>query len=157
MRAGADPAVAAEAAGVDADLFARWLKIGEGRRAPRAYRDLVGAIRTAAARARVAAELAVHADDPKIWLTRGPGKERPHSPGWSAVVKPLVTVDNRTVNLLADSTAAAMIEVMLAALAAHPEARKDVLAALNGEAPRRKPPKLVDAAGDDPRSAASQA
>ncbi len=90
--------------------------------------------------------MAVLSDKPDLWLTKGPGKDRADSPGWSGVVKPLVQVDNRSVNLLADPTSAALLQLLLAALAPFPEARRAALAALNGDpTPPRLPARVVEA------------
>lgn len=160
VRAGSFPEDAAEAAGVPLDTFRRWLDSARGRKPLPAYRDFLRALDTAAAQARVAASLAVHRDDPVKWLTKGPGKQTPDRPGWTREVKPLILAqDNRTVNLLADPGAAALIQTLLAALADHPEARKDVLRALNGDARPRAalpPPKAVDAIVSGPGSANGQ-
>jgi hypothetical protein len=137
IRAGAYPHVAAAAAGVEPGVFDDWMDKGTKRRAVEAYRQFAAAVQLATAQARLAAEMAVHQEDPRTWLTKGPGKDAPGKPGWSGVVKPLVAVDNsKTVNLLADPGSAALISLLLAALAPYPEARKAAVAALNGEAPR---------------------
>jgi hypothetical protein len=137
IRAGAYPHVAAAAAGVDPAVFADWMEKGAKKRAVEAYRQFAAAVQLATAQARLAAEMAVHQEDPRTWLTKGPGKDKPGAAGWSGVVKPIVPVDNRTtVNLLADPGSAALISLLLAALAPYPEARKAAVAALNGEAPR---------------------
>ena len=139
IRSGAYPAVAAEAAGVDAATFAHWMQLGAKRRGPRRYRELRAAVVAAAAQARVTAELAVFADDPRTWLTKGPGREREGAAGWSGVVKPLVALtENKTVNLMADPAAAALLTMLLAALAPYPEARRAAIDALNGVATRPK-------------------
>lgn len=133
IRAGAFADVAAEASGVPVGLFHHWLQIGKKRRGPRKYRLFRQAVHTAQAQARVKAEMTCLQDDPKTWLTKGPGKETPERPGWSGVVKPLLAVsDNRTVNLLADPGSAALIQLLLAALSPYPEARKAAIAAMNG-------------------------
>ena len=148
VRAGAYPWVAAEAAGVPSALFDAWLVKGQRRcGSGRLYRQLWAAVRTAAAEARIAAEVAMHRDRPDLWLTRGPGKEGQGRPGWSGVVKPLIQVnEQRVVNLLADPGSSAVLTVLLNALAAFPEARKAAVAALNtaGE-PARSAPRRVTA------------
>jgi len=143
VRAGAFPHVAAAAAGVGAAVHDDWMRRAEGKRAARSFKGYRAAVLLAAAQARAAAELAVHQDKPELWLTKGPGKEKGNSPGWSGVVKPLLTVDNRSVNLLADPGAAALIQVLLAALVPFPEARRAVLAALNGTAAAADEPKRL--------------
>lgn len=78
--------VAAEAMGVTADTWRKWMRRGEEEAADgkntyyaRFFRD----ISMASARARLMAELEVRRDDPKFFLTHGPGKPRPNRPGWS--------------------------------------------------------------------------
>ena len=138
IRAGAYPAVAAEAAGVSAALFREWMERGAGRRATTRYREFRAAVVEAAAQARVTAELACFQDDPKTWLTKGPGRETQETPGWSGVVRPVVALtDNRSVNLLTDPTSSAILTMLLAALAPFPEARRAAIDALNQSS--RKP------------------
>jgi hypothetical protein len=83
VRAGAYPHAAAEALGIPRAVFARWLRRGRAFDGPRALRDLVDAVRRAAAEARITAEHEVRKDDALNWLKFGPGKERPGRPGWS--------------------------------------------------------------------------
>ncbi len=84
VRAGAYEWVAAAAAGIHKATLYRWLQWGEERREPfRAFRDQMLRAR---AEARVAAEVAIHRDDKKFWLTHGPGKDRPGEPGWTETV-----------------------------------------------------------------------
>src|SRR5436190_4438169 len=63
--------VAAEAAGVPADVFANWLRRGEKHRNP-LHRQLVREVRRATAKARLAAELACFQNRPMDWLRHGP-------------------------------------------------------------------------------------
>jgi hypothetical protein len=143
IRSGAYPGTAAQAAGIDRTTFERWLTLGAKRRGPRRYRELLRATTEAAAQARVTAELEVFHNDPKTWLTKGPGRETKDTPGWSGVVRPVVALtDNRTVNLLADPGAAALLNLLLAALAPYPEARRAAIDALNGAARKPHPPAL---------------
>ena len=132
IRAGAYPHTAAEAAGVPAAVFRSWMEHGAGRRGRAVYRTFHAAVTEAAAQARVTAELATFQDDPKTWLTKGPGRETQDTPGWSGVVRPVVALtDNRSVNLLTDPTSSAILTMLLAALALFPEARRAAIDALN--------------------------
>ena len=116
---------------------------------PGKYRELVAAVAAAAAQARVTAELACFTEDPKTWLTKGPGRETAETPGWSGVVRPVVALtDNRSVNLLTDPTSSAILTMLLAALAPYPEARRAAIDALNQSAERRVIPSI-----DAPRNA----
>jgi hypothetical protein len=143
IRSGAYPQTAAEAAGVPAVVFRDWLNKGAKRRASPRYKELRAAVTEAAAQARVTAEMACFTDDPKTWLTKGPGRETAETPGWSGVVRPIVALtDNRSVNLLTDPTSSAILTLLLAALAPFPEARRAAVDALNGTAPRRILPSL---------------
>lgn len=133
VRAGAFPEQAAIASGITPATFHRWMRAGARKRARAVYADFRAAVLQAEAQARVTAETAVHAKKPLDWLTRGPGKEQKGRPGWSSLVKPLIEVtDNRTLNLLASPEMAALLQLVLTALVPHVEARKAVIAALNG-------------------------
>src|SRR5438445_5204471 len=87
IRSGGYPLVAAEAAGVPAQVFLQWVDWGEKKKAREPYRGFARGVRQAAAQGRLVAELAVHEKDPKFWLTHGPGKERPRHPGWTGEVR----------------------------------------------------------------------
>ena len=87
IRAGGFPHVAAEAAGIPADVFDAWLARG-ARKVRRdsnpLYRHLRDEVRTAKAQARLKAEMAVLEDNPAKWLQQGPGKEKPEQEGWTS-------------------------------------------------------------------------
>lgn len=83
IRAGGFAHVAAEAAGLPREVFARWLERGERPGAPANYRTFARAIREAEAQARLQAELNVRSDKPLDWLKAGPGKASTDNPGWS--------------------------------------------------------------------------
>ena len=61
-------------------------------------------------------------------------------PGWTTAVKPLVQIDNRFINVLADPNIAALITLVMAALAEEPTAKKKVIDALNKRQPPQLPP-----------------
>jgi hypothetical protein len=82
IRAGGFAHIAAEAAGLPRELFARWLERGERADAPANYRAFARAIREAEAQARLQAELNVRSDKPLDWLKAGPGKSSADNPGW---------------------------------------------------------------------------
>ena len=143
IRAGAYPHTAAEAAGIPAALFRSWMEAGAKRKGRAVYRGFRAAVTEAAAQARVTAELACFTDDPKTWLTKGPGRETAETPGWSGVVRPVVALtDNRSVNLLTDPTSSALLTMLLGALSPFPEARRAAIDALNGAAERKVIPAL---------------
>src|SRR2546421_628308 len=87
IRAGGFPRVAAEAAGVPAGVFERWLRRGKRRRAPDCYRAFAEAVAQARAQARLAAELQVFEKrplDPPYHRTPSPGPWSRTSPGRAA-------------------------------------------------------------------------
>jgi hypothetical protein len=88
VRAGGYPLVAAEAAGVPADVFARWLREGLRRDGPPDCRQLARAVRQAQAHARLAAEARAFQDKPLDWLKSGPGKDTGGAPGWTTPPRP---------------------------------------------------------------------
>jgi hypothetical protein len=59
-------------------------------------------------------------------------------PGWTTAVKPIVQIDNRSINVLADPNIAALITLVMAALSEEPAAKRKVINALN----KRQPPEL---------------
>lgn len=83
IRAGGFAHVAAEAAGLPREVFARWLARGERGGAPANYRAFARAVREAEAQARLHAELNVRDVKPLDWLKAGPGKTTTDNPGWS--------------------------------------------------------------------------
>jgi hypothetical protein len=130
IRSGGYPLVAAEAAGVPAEVFLQWLKWGEQKRAREPYRGFAQAVRQAIAHGRLIAELAVHEKDPKFWLTHGPGKEKTNNPGWTGEVRP----SNEQVSAGQAANSAAEWQVLytllMNALTPYPEARLAVAQAL---------------------------
>ncbi|MGL4551515.1 MAG: hypothetical protein ACRC33_10040 [Gemmataceae bacterium] len=94
IRAGAFPHAAAEAAGIPAAVFDRWLSIGSplgrppGWKRHKLYTTLWDAVLQAVAQSRVAAEVEAHRDEAVRWLMSGPGRDRPDAPGWSHPVRP---------------------------------------------------------------------
>lgn len=82
IRSGAFDWVAAEAAGISARTFRRWMEAGE--RGVAAYVGFYEAVRVARAEARVTAEVEVRKDNPLAWLRYGPGRDRgPEKRGWT--------------------------------------------------------------------------
>src|SRR5207244_707653 len=81
------PHVAAEAAGVPAEVFQDWLERGSRPGARDPYRSLAERVRHAHGHARCMAEVALCKADPKAWLLNGPGKNSDTLPGWSAPLK----------------------------------------------------------------------
>jgi len=64
-------------------------------------------------------------------------------PGWTTAVKPLLQIDNHSINVLADPNIAALITLVMAALAKEPAAKKKVIDALNKRQPANfRPPRF---------------
>jgi hypothetical protein len=85
IRAGAWDYQVAQAMGIDPDTFGRWMKRGRTAKKGvfrRFYRDVI----QARSQSRIMAEVQVRREDPKFWLTHGPGKTRPDQPGWTDTV-----------------------------------------------------------------------
>lgn len=85
IRLGAYDYQVAAAMGVAPDTFARWMRNGARAKKGlyrRFYRDVIAA----RGQSRVLAEMTVRRDDPKFWLTHGPGKTKPDQPGWTDTI-----------------------------------------------------------------------
>ena len=131
IQSGGYPLVAAEAAGVPADIFLQWLQWGDKKKAREPYRGFARAVRQAAAHGRLVAELAVHEKDPRFWLTHGPGKERPRHPGWTGEVRGGSGTDDSTAPAgNAEAQWQTLHTLLMRALAEFPEARLAVAQAL---------------------------
>lgn len=133
VRAGGFPHVAAEAAGVPADVFERWLQLGERPRAAAKYREFADAVRQAAAQARLGAEVTARTDKPLDWLRGGPGRAAPHSDGWTGPARApsAASADSP----LLSPEVQQLVTTLLDALADHPQARAAVAAALQQVSP----------------------
>jgi hypothetical protein len=133
--------VAAEAAGVPARVFERWLRRGRTRRAPAVYRGFAAAVAQARAQARLAAELQVFDKRPLDWLKCGPGRETRTDPGWASAPKP-VPAGAAAGSLAGQPEVLAVFQKLLEALAPFPEARAaaaEIIAA-PPVSPRRRQP-----------------
>jgi hypothetical protein len=73
-----------------------WGTPASGRRLKEKHATFVDQVRQAKAQAQILAEIEVRVNAPRFWLTRGPGREPPGSPGWSKGTKPVVIQDNRS-------------------------------------------------------------
>jgi hypothetical protein len=135
VRAGGFPSVAAAAAGVPAEVFARWLRKGRGHGARR-YRDFREAVCQAAAQARMAAEVQVFQKRPLDWLRYGPGREAADSPGWTATVKAPAVGPGREDDLLLRPEVQRLLQFLLDRLAPYPDARAVVAGGLGDRPPR---------------------
>jgi hypothetical protein len=140
VRAGGFPHVAAEAAGVPADVFDSWMELAERPRAAAKYRELADAVRQAVAQARLGAEVEARTDKPLDWLRGGPGRATPDRDGWTGPARAPSAAQSEAPLLSAEVQR--LITSLLDALAAHPEARAAVAAALQQLSPdsaRKKP------------------
>jgi hypothetical protein len=88
IRNGAYPIVAAEVNGIPREVFAEWIRRGEGKHTSQRWRALGARIREAIAYARLKAEAESLRQDSRTWLKHGPGREMQETPGWSQAVKP---------------------------------------------------------------------
>ncbi len=83
IRSGGYPWVAAESAGIPRRVFRQWLRRGVKPRCRLLYRRFYVKVLQAQAQARLGAEVETRKRDPRFWLTHGPGREKPNSPGWT--------------------------------------------------------------------------
>jgi hypothetical protein len=134
IRAGGFTQVAAEAYGLPAGLFRRWLRRGRSKRAPRRYRRLAAQVQQAVAQARLKAEIDVLQADARFWLRHGPGRETADTPGWTTPTKPIFHPEDRFAELLAAPEWGELWARLLSELTPFPEARAAVAAVFYGEA-----------------------
>ncbi len=139
IRQGGFPFVAADAAGVPPDLLHTWLRRGEAQGAREPLRGFAGALRQAIAQARLLSELAVCKQDPKFWLSHGPGKETLESGGWTTPVRPM---DHKEPARDTAQEIRMLCSWMLETLTPFPEARALVAQRLTREPPPTPPEEL---------------
>jgi hypothetical protein len=124
IRAGGYPHVAAEAYGVPAERFLRWVRRARKGKVPRRIRRLIRSVNEAAAQARLKAEINTCDADPRFWLRHGPGKETRQAPGWAALAKPCFGAGGDEIGSVLQSAGfRAMLAAVLRALEPYPEAR----------------------------------
>jgi hypothetical protein len=82
VRAGGYPWAAAQACGIHPRTLTRWLTRGEQARRGMFF-EFCLAVRKAEAEARMSAEARVFAEQPALWLTKGPGRSIPGREGWT--------------------------------------------------------------------------
>jgi hypothetical protein len=128
LRAGGFPHVAAEAAGVPADVFESWLEKGERPRAAAKYRDFADAVRQAVAQARLTAEKDARQEKPLDWLRNGPGRQTDGSVGWTGPAR--APADSGPPDPFLTPEVQRLFSALLDALAPFPEARAAVAAVL---------------------------
>lgn len=103
---------------------------GTKRNAKSRFKQFVRKVRQAKAQARLLVEIEVRERDPRFWLTRGPGRETEGNPGWSKEVKPHITKNQQTINLLYSPEWNSLWAHILKVLSAFPEARAALAAEL---------------------------
>src|SRR5262249_52469674 len=141
IKAGAFEHVAVESLGIPWELYQRWLKRGEGPKAQEPFLALHRAVRQAKAHARLMAEVQMRTDNPKVWLTQGPGKETDALPGWTAPVKATVPKQNTSRPGDLQPELLQLFSLILEVLSPFPEARKAVAEVLTQHRePKRLPP-----------------
>jgi len=138
IRAGGFLQVAAAAAGLPADVFARWLRQGGAPGARPRHRDFRAAVLQAAAQARMAAEVQVFQKRPLDWLRCGPGRQAADSPGWTATVKAPSPGPARDTDLLLLPEVQQFAQFLLDQLSPYPDLRAHITAALPEQLCRRK-------------------
>jgi hypothetical protein len=121
IRAGGFPQIAAEAAGIPAKVFDRWMRYGQAKRPLPLYRDFLQAVRQAQAHARLIAETQALHESPLTWLKSGPGKETARLRGWTSPIKP--TTPKRKQGGMSDERLWEFMTCLLNALTPFPEAR----------------------------------
>ncbi len=130
VRAGGFPQVAAAAAGLPADVFARLLRRGSAPGARGRCRDFRAAVLQAAAQARMAAEVQVFQKRPLDWLRYGPGRQAADSPGWTAPAKAPAIAPSDETQLLLRPEVQQVLQIILDHLSAYPDLRARVAARL---------------------------
>lgn len=145
IRMGGYPHVAAAAWGVPEWLWDQWMQWGAKRNPRQPYKNFHQKVEQAKAQARLKAEMAAMENDPRFWLKNGPGKERPDSPGWAAMVRPILTSSSQTINLFTSPDFIQFMQTLRQVLAPYPEALKALAEATEKQAsqPALPPPKEV--------------
>lgn len=137
IRAGSYPEVAAEAAGIPADVFHDWLARAEQPRAAARYRDFADAVRQARAHARLTAEVETRTNKPTDWLKSGPGRETADREGWTGPPRAITT--SVPPSPLQSPEGQQVFAALLEALTPWPEARAAVAAVIEKISPTSAP------------------
>jgi hypothetical protein len=135
IRAGGYPHVAAAAWGITEPVFDDWLRRGRQRRGREPYRSFLRKVEQAKAQARLKAEMAAMENDPRFWLKNGPGRDVPGKPGWAAMVRPILTANQQTINLFTSPDFLQFMATLRAVLAPFPEALNAVTTAIESPQP----------------------
>jgi hypothetical protein len=142
IRSGAFPEVACEACGIPVHVYRKWMQKANSKGSRKIFRQFRDAIIEASATARIYAEIAVFKDDPKTWLSKGPGRERHDMPGWTQPTRPILVRDADNASILASPEWNAVWSVVLLALDSFPDARQALIKHL--EEKDQKKPKIVE-------------
>jgi hypothetical protein len=129
IRSGGYAHVAAQAWRVPPEIFDDWLRRGSRKGAREPYASFAQDVLEARAQARLRAEIAAFAKDPKAWLHHGPGRESADNPGWSAQVKP-AEVGAAESNPFLDPDLLELFHQVLTLLTPFPEARRQLVQTL---------------------------
>ena len=138
VRSGAFPHVAAEAAGVPAEVFQEWMERGSRPGAREPYRGLAEQVRHAHGHARCVSEVALRQKDPKAWLLNRPGKNSDNLPGWTMPVKGQTKPQRPGAGVLLQAEMQTLLGSLLDVLAPYPEARAALAAALDKKKPAKQ-------------------
>jgi hypothetical protein len=112
-----------------------WLRLAEHRGSNPLYRLLRDSVRTAAAQARLAAEVETFKNRPESWLRYGPGKETTVRRGWSQAVRSSERADGPP-NLLAAPEVQRVFHELIEIVTPHPELRLQIADLLDGQTQR---------------------
>jgi hypothetical protein len=126
IRSGGYPWVAAESAGIPRAVYARWLRRGARSGSRSRYRFFYKHVLEARAQARLSAEIETRKDDPRYWLTHGPGREKANAPGWTNPASGQLPAKKEQVGRNFTKQFLRTLDPVLEALAPFPEARQAV-------------------------------
>jgi len=126
IRSGGYPWVAAESAGIPRAVFANWLRRGVCTGSRSRYRLFYQHVLEARAQARLSAEIETRKDDPRFWLTHGPGMEKVNAPGWTNPASGRLASKKEQTGRDVTKQFLKMLDPILEVLAPFPEAREAV-------------------------------
>lgn len=126
IRSGGYPWVAAESAGIPRAVFRQWMRRGAKRGGRSRCRLFYNNVLQARAQARLGAEVDTRKNDPKFWLTHGPGREQLSSPGWTNPASGRVVSKKERGTRVLTKEFLELLSPVLDALVPFPEARAAV-------------------------------
>jgi hypothetical protein len=74
--------------------------------------------------------MAAMENDPRFWLKNGPGRDVPGKPGWAAMVRPILTANQQTINLFTSPDFLRFLATLRAVLEPFPEALQAITDAM---------------------------